>query len=36
MAMATDDQTARRAAMADPDLKPLCDSMSTTIWKKNA
>ena len=34
MAMAIDEQTVKRAAIDDPDLKPLWDSMSTTIWKK--
>jgi hypothetical protein len=33
-AMAIDADTARRAAIDDPDLKPLWDSMSETVWKK--
>jgi hypothetical protein len=33
-AMAIDERTVRRVAIDDPDLKPLWDSMSGTIWKK--
>ncbi len=33
-AIVLDDKQAPNAAIDDPDLKPLWDSMSTTIWKK--
>jgi tetratricopeptide (TPR) repeat protein len=33
-AMAIDEQTVKRAAIDDPDLKPLWDSMSGTLWKR--
>jgi tetratricopeptide (TPR) repeat protein len=33
-AMAIDEQTVRESAVDDPDLKPLWDSMSGTVWKK--
>lgn len=33
-AILIDDKTVQRAGIDDPDLKPLWDSMSTTIWKK--
>jgi hypothetical protein len=33
-AMAIDEHTVKRAAIDDPDLKPLWDSMSGTLWKK--
>ena len=33
-AMAIDEHTVKRAAIDDPDLKPLWDSMSGTIWKR--
>ena len=33
MAMAIDEQTVKRMAMDDPDLKPLRDSLSGTMWK---
>ena len=33
-ALAIDEQTVKRAAMDDPDLKPLRDSMGGTIWKR--
>ena len=32
-AMAIDEQAVKQAAMDDPDLKPLWDSMSATVWK---
>jgi hypothetical protein len=32
-AMAIDEKTVQRAAIDDPDLKPLSDSMSGTPWK---
>jgi tetratricopeptide (TPR) repeat protein len=32
-AMAVDEHAVKRAAMEDPDLKPLWDSMSGTLWK---
>jgi hypothetical protein len=35
-AMAIDEPTVKRAAIDDPDLKPLWDSMSGTIWKRTA
>ena len=35
-AMAIDEHTVKRAAIDDPDLKPLWDSMSTTVWKRSA
>jgi tetratricopeptide (TPR) repeat protein len=35
-AMAVDEQTVQRVALDDPDLKPLWDSMSTTVWKHTA
>jgi len=34
-AIVIDDKTVQSAGIDDPDLKPLWDSMSTTIWKKN-
>jgi hypothetical protein len=33
-AMAIDETTVKRAAIDDPDLQPLWDSMSGTFWKK--
>jgi len=33
-AMALDDKTVQKLAVDDPDLNPLWDSMSGTIWKK--
>ena len=33
-AMAIDAGTVRRAAIDDPDLKPLWDSMGGTVWKR--
>ena len=33
-AMAVDKQTVQQAAMDDPDLKPLWDSMRGTMWKR--
>jgi len=33
-AMAIDEQTVKRAAIDDPDLKPLWDSLSGTMWKR--
>jgi hypothetical protein len=33
-AMALDEHTVKRAAIDDPDLKPLWDSMSGTMWKR--
>jgi hypothetical protein len=33
-AMAIDHKTVQKAGIDDPDLKPLWDSMSGTIWKK--
>jgi len=33
-AMAIDEHTVRREAIDDPDLKPLWDSMSGTLWKR--
>ena len=33
-AMAIDEQTVKRAAIDDPDLKPLWDSMSGTLWNR--
>jgi tetratricopeptide (TPR) repeat protein len=33
-AIVVDDKTVQKAGIDDPDLKPLWDSMSTTIWKK--
>ena len=33
-AMAIDEHTVNRAAIDDPDLKPLWDSMSGTLWKR--
>jgi tetratricopeptide (TPR) repeat protein len=33
-AMAIDEHTVKQAAIDDPDLKPLWDSMSTTVWKR--
>ena len=33
-AMAINEQTVKREAIDDPDLKPLWDSMSGTLWKK--
>lgn len=32
--MAIDDKTVQREANDDPDLQPLWDSMSGTLWKK--
>lgn len=34
-AMAIDEHTVKRAAIDDPDLKPLWDSMSGTTWKRS-
>lgn len=34
-AVLIDDNAVQRAGIDDPDLKPLWDSMSTTIWLKN-
>jgi tetratricopeptide (TPR) repeat protein len=34
-AIVVDDKTVQQAGIDDPDLKPLWDSLSTTIWKKN-
>ena len=33
-AMAIDEQIVKREAIDDPDLKPLWDSMSGMLWKK--
>jgi tetratricopeptide (TPR) repeat protein len=33
-AMAVDEHAVKRVALDDPDLKPLWDSMSGTIWKR--
>jgi tetratricopeptide (TPR) repeat protein len=33
-AMAIDEHTVKRMALDDPDLKPLWDSMSGTLWKR--
>jgi len=33
-AIAMDERTVQRAAIDDPDLKPLWDSMGGTIWKR--
>jgi tetratricopeptide (TPR) repeat protein len=33
-ATAIDEQTVKRAAIDDPDLKPLWDSLSGTLWKR--
>jgi hypothetical protein len=33
-AMAIDEKTVKRAAIDDPDLLPLWDSMSGTLWKR--
>lgn len=33
-AMAIDEDAVKRAAVDDPDLKPLWDSMSGTLWKR--
>jgi tetratricopeptide (TPR) repeat protein len=33
-AMAIDEKQVQRVALDDPDLQPLWDSMSTTIWKR--
>jgi tetratricopeptide (TPR) repeat protein len=33
-AMAIDEQMVKRTAIDDPDLKPLWDSMSGTLWKR--
>jgi tetratricopeptide (TPR) repeat protein len=33
-AILIDDKTVQRIGIDDPDLKPLWDSMSTTIWKR--
>lgn len=33
-AMLLNEDTAKRAAVDDPDLKPLWDSMSGTLWKR--
>lgn len=35
-AMAIDEKTVKRIAIDDPDLQPLWDSMSGTLWKRNA
>ena len=34
-AMAIDEQTVKRLALDDPDLLPLWDSMSGTLWKRS-
>jgi hypothetical protein len=34
MAMNIDEKTVRRAAVDDPDLKPLWDSLGGTWWKR--
>jgi hypothetical protein len=34
-AMAIDEHTVKRAAIDDPDLKPLWDSMSGTLWERS-
>jgi len=34
-AIVIDDKATQRAGIDDPDLKPLWDSLSTTIWKKD-
>jgi tetratricopeptide (TPR) repeat protein len=34
-AIVVDDKIVQKAGIDDPDLKPLWDSMSTTIWKKH-
>jgi hypothetical protein len=34
MAINIDEQTVRRAAIDDPDLKPLWDNMGGTLWKR--
>jgi tetratricopeptide (TPR) repeat protein len=34
-AMAIDEHTVKRTAIDDPDLKPLWDSMSGTMWKRS-
>jgi len=34
-AMAIDEHTVNRAAIYDPDLKPLWDSMSATLWERS-
>jgi hypothetical protein len=33
-AIGIDDKATQKAAIDDPNLKPLWDSMSTTVWKK--
>jgi hypothetical protein len=33
-AMRIDERTSQQAGIDDPDLKPLWDGMSTTVWKK--
>ncbi len=33
-AMAIDEQTVKQAALDDPDLKPLWDSMGGSVWKR--
>jgi hypothetical protein len=30
-----DEHTVKRVALDDPDLKPLWDSMSGTLWKRS-
>lgn len=35
-AMGIDEHTVKRAAIDDPDLAPLWDSMSNTLWKRSA
>jgi tetratricopeptide (TPR) repeat protein len=34
-AMAIDEQTVKRLAIDDPDLKPLWDTLGGTVWKRN-
>lgn len=33
--MTIDEHTVKRAAIDDPDLKPLWDSMSGTLWERS-
>jgi hypothetical protein len=33
--MAIDEHAVKRVALDDPDLKPLWDSMSGTLWKRS-
>jgi hypothetical protein len=32
--MTIDEKTVQRVAIDDPDLKPLWDSVSNTVWKR--